>query len=99
MVDHGARNLVFTSRSGDGHPRSKELLESLAKRGAKVKAFACDISDRSAFKEVLREVDATFPPIRGVLTCAMQLQVRCHLQSTQTEPHVADNYRTRPLRT
>lgn len=32
MVEHGARNLVFTSRSGDSHPRAKELLNSLTER-------------------------------------------------------------------
>lgn len=75
MVDHRARYLVFTSRSGDTKPAAKELVESLVKRGVNVKAFACNISDKAAFAAVLKEVDSEYPPITGVLTCAIQLQV------------------------
>ncbi|KAI3400337.1 hypothetical protein diail_3354 [Diaporthe ilicicola] len=74
MVDHGATHLVFTSRSGATKPAAKKLVDSLVKRGVKVKAFACDISQVSAFADVLEEVNRDFPPICGVLTCAMQLQ-------------------------
>ncbi|KAG9239333.1 hypothetical protein BJ875DRAFT_491623 [Amylocarpus encephaloides] len=74
MVDHGARYLVFTSRSGATKPQAKELVDGLIKRGVHVKAFACDISDLDAFTKVLKEVEAEYPPIRGLLTCAMQLQ-------------------------
>lgn len=98
MVDHGARNLVFTSRSGDQQPRAKELVEGLVRRGVKVKAYACDISDREAFQAVLKEVEESFPPIRGVLTCAMQLQVSCFHVKVENMI-VADMDRIRVLKT
>lgn len=75
MVDQGARNLVFTSRSGAKRPEAQELIKDLTERGAKVEAFACDTSDVSDFSMVLEQVKARFPPIRGVITCAMHLQV------------------------
>lgn len=75
MVDQGARNLVFTSRSGAQRPEAQQLIVDLRKRGADVEAFACDTSDVPDFKRVLEQVKARFPPIRGVLTCAMHLQV------------------------
>ncbi|KAL2069774.1 hypothetical protein VTL71DRAFT_14453 [Oculimacula yallundae] len=74
MVDQGARNLVFTSRSGAKRPEAQALIRDLTERGAKVEAFACDISNVSDLLEVLEQVRAHFPPIRGVLTCAMHLQ-------------------------
>lgn len=75
MVNQGARNLVFTSRSGAKKPEAKKLLEDLTKRGATVAAFVCDTSEADEFSAVLDKVKAGFPPIRGVLTCAMHLQV------------------------
>lgn len=75
MVDHGARYLAFTSRSGATKPAAKELVDNVVKRGVNVKAFACDISQKEVFAAAFDEIKAEFPPIAGVLTCAMQLQV------------------------
>ncbi|KAL1634456.1 Type I Iterative PKS [Diplodia intermedia] len=74
MVGQGARNLVFTSRSGAKRAEAQTLLDALHKHGAKTKAFACDISNASDLRQVLECVKRQFPPIRGVVTCAMQLQ-------------------------
>lgn len=76
MVDQGARNLIFTSRSGAKKVEAQKLLENLRRRGARVEAFACDRSNIAEFSKVLEEVNAQYPPIRGVLTCAMHLQVQ-----------------------
>jgi NAD(P)-dependent dehydrogenase (short-subunit alcohol dehydrogenase family) len=75
MVRQGARYLVFTSRSGAARPEAQKLLKELAEQGAKTKVFACDISNVCEFEHVLEHVTAEFPPIRGVITGAMQLQV------------------------
>ncbi|GFF43418.1 lovastatin nonaketide synthase [Aspergillus udagawae] len=74
MADQGARNLIFTSRSGDKRPEAKKLLANLRSQGVHVKAYACDISDASQLDTVLQEAAVEFPPIRGVVTCAMHLQ-------------------------
>ncbi|GLA55110.1 type I Iterative Polyketide synthase (PKS) [Aspergillus niger] len=74
MADQGARNLIFTSRSGDKRPEAKKLLANLRAQGVHVKAYACDISHASQLDAVLKEAAVEFPPIRGVVTCAMHLQ-------------------------
>jgi NAD(P)-dependent dehydrogenase (short-subunit alcohol dehydrogenase family) len=76
MVDYGAKNILFTSRSGTADPKAKALVEELIKRGTRAKVAVCDISEASALQNVLDEATQEgFPEIRGVVTCAMQLQV------------------------
>ncbi|KAK3322951.1 hypothetical protein B0H66DRAFT_515672 [Apodospora peruviana] len=75
MVQRGAKHLVFTSRNGARDPRAKQLLENVENEGVKAKSFASDISDEKQFQAVLHDLEqAGFPPIRGVVTFAMQLQ-------------------------
>ncbi|KAK2606646.1 hypothetical protein N8I77_005380 [Diaporthe amygdali] len=70
MVKKGARHLVITSRSPDIH---SALLEDLERRGARVRVFALDISDRMALDKVYSEICNTMPPIAGVANAAMVL--------------------------
>ncbi|AXE28005.1 hypothetical protein C0216_31345 (plasmid) [Streptomyces globosus] len=44
---HGVRDLVLAGRRGGGAPGMAALVEELAGAGAKVRAVACDISDRA----------------------------------------------------
>ncbi|KAL6910061.1 KR domain-containing protein [Trichoderma evansii] len=75
MASKGARYLVFTSRTGASKPEAKALLHALEKVSVQCKAFACDISSVATFGQVLQDIrSANFPPIRGVITFAMQLQ-------------------------
>ncbi|EHK20651.1 uncharacterized protein TRIVIDRAFT_223622 [Trichoderma virens Gv29-8] len=74
-VDQAARHVVFTSRPGATTPHACKLVDELTKKGAKILAFACDISNFSEFKDVLKTVkDNNFPLIKGAINCAMQLQ-------------------------
>lgn len=41
-------------------------------------AFACGISKVSQLQNVLTAVDKEFPLVKGIITCAMQLQVFIH---------------------
>ncbi|CAG8327922.1 unnamed protein product [Penicillium salamii] len=75
MSDQGAKHLVFTSRSGATKPEARKLLDELQGRGVNTLAFSCDISDANQLQDVLAAVEANqFPPIKGVINCAMQLQ-------------------------
>ncbi|KAJ5715842.1 uncharacterized protein N7483_013023 [Penicillium malachiteum] len=75
MSKQGAKHLVFTSRSGATKPEAKSLIDELQGQGVNTLAFACDISDAKEFRDVLDAVEANdFPPIKGVINCAMQLQ-------------------------
>lgn len=75
MVDRGARNIVFLSRSGAQKEEARNLLKELTAQGARVAAYACDLSDKDRLRLVLEEVPSEFPPIRGVIQGAMVIAV------------------------
>ncbi|KAK6207953.1 hypothetical protein QIS74_13034 [Colletotrichum tabaci] len=54
MVGNGAMNLVFCGRSGASTPEAKEMVRTLREKGARVRAYACDIAEES---EVHRMVE------------------------------------------
>ncbi|KAJ5788006.1 hypothetical protein N7457_002996 [Penicillium paradoxum] len=75
MADQGAKHIVFTSRSGATKPEAKKLVEELHARGVNTLAYACDISDANQLRDIIADVKTNhFPPIKGVINCAMQLQ-------------------------
>lgn len=74
MTDHGARNLIFASRSGLAKQEARELVKELKEKGVTVAVFSCDISDPSQLKYSLAQA-SSMPPIRGVIQGAMVLQV------------------------
>lgn len=74
FVAAGARYIAFLSRSGDGSPAAKAVLESLKSKGAQVKVYRCDVADEDSFLAVMRQCAEELPPIKGVLQLAMVLQ-------------------------
>lgn len=70
MVNHGARHLAITSRNPNVPP---SLIQDLERKGARVRVFSLDVSDRSALAQVHSEICATMPPIAGVANAAMEL--------------------------
>ncbi|GAM41965.1 polyketide synthase [Talaromyces pinophilus] len=74
MVQQGAQHIVFTSQPGATKPEAQKLIAELHKLGAKTIAFACGISKVSQLQNVLTAVDKEFPLVKGIITCAMQLQ-------------------------
>ena len=86
MTNHGARNLIFASRSGLAKQEARELVKELKERGVTVAVFSCDISDPSQLAYSLAQANS-MPPIRGVIQGAMVLQVclwHSHLDSNST---------------
>jgi NAD(P)-dependent dehydrogenase (short-subunit alcohol dehydrogenase family) len=75
MVDRGARNLIFLSRSGVQKEEARNLVKELTAQGARIAAYACDLSDEDRLKLVLQEVSRDLPPIRGVIQGAMVIAV------------------------
>lgn len=73
MFDHGAGHVVFLSRSG-GEKNSADL-KSLCQRGLAVDALKCDVSSSSQVDEVVQHLQAQGRRIRGVIQCAMVLEV------------------------
>ncbi|PHH79322.1 hypothetical protein CDD80_5085 [Ophiocordyceps camponoti-rufipedis] len=74
MAEHGARHLVFVSRSGSEKAEARESVAKLEAVGVRIKSYACDVADREQLKSVLEDVSRTMPLIRGVVQGAMVLR-------------------------
>ncbi|KAK1710885.1 PKSN polyketide synthase for alternapyrone biosynthesis protein [Colletotrichum acutatum] len=73
MFDHGAGHVVFLSRSG-GKNNSADL-DCFRQRGLAIDALKCDVSISSQVDEVVRHLQGQGRRIRGVIQCAMVLEV------------------------
>jgi len=106
LVEHGARNIDFISRSGASTEDAKNLLGELQKRATIVKAYSCDISDETALQLLVQQCASEMPPIKGVIQCAIVLRDTLfenmnHTQwteSTRPKVHGARNLHTHLLR-
>ena len=74
LVDNGARNLCFLSRSGAASAGAKALVADLRSRGVRIQVMKCDISDESSLKAALQICSDEMPPIKGVFQGAMVLR-------------------------
>lgn len=74
LVRHGARHLIFLSRSGATKPEAAATLKKLEEMGCHVAAYACDVSRGEAVESAVAEAQKSFPPIKGVVQGAMALQ-------------------------
>lgn len=68
MVDRGARNLLFLSRSGAKAPEDLAFLQSLIERGVNVLAVPLDICKEDDLRQALAYTN--MPPIQGAIQCA-----------------------------
>ena len=66
LVDHGAKNLILTSRRGVATPSSQPILDVLAEKGANVVLVAADVSKPDS----VAKIKAAAPNLRGVLHAA-----------------------------
>jgi NAD(P)-dependent dehydrogenase (short-subunit alcohol dehydrogenase family) len=69
LVERGARSLVLLGRSAPS-PEAAAAIRGLEAQGAHVESVPADIADRSALQAVFARVDATRPPLRGIVHCA-----------------------------
>ncbi|CAG8944284.1 unnamed protein product [Penicillium salamii] len=75
MASHGAKQLIFLSRSRPVESEAvKQLLDDLESTGCRAKTLICDIADSVAVKQVLGECATSLPPIKGCIQCAMVLK-------------------------
>ena len=73
LVDRGARHLVLIGRSGAASAEAKAVLSDIAKRGVKVLADPCDITDLRALERLFEKIQTTMPRVVGVIHAAMVL--------------------------
>jgi NADPH:quinone reductase-like Zn-dependent oxidoreductase len=72
LAEQGARHLVLCGRSAPG-PAAEEAIERLRAAGVEVVAAACDVSRAGDVARVLARIQATMPPLAGVIHAAVVL--------------------------
>ncbi|EXK33530.1 hypothetical protein FOMG_10801 [Fusarium oxysporum f. sp. melonis 26406] len=73
LAEHGAKNLIFVSRSGTSKPEAAALVESLEKNAVNVAVLRCDVSDYEKLSAGVHDALKTMPPIRGLIHGGMVL--------------------------
>lgn len=85
MAGRGAKNLVLLSRFGPRTDSARELIEELQANEVRVETPSCDVTDLERMKEVLAELSADMPPIKGVMQMSVVTHVSHHiLRSTRS---------------
>ena len=74
LADRGARHLVLLGRRGPSADEAKTALARLERRGIRVLARACDVTDRAALAGLLEEIEREMPPLRGIVHAAMVIE-------------------------
>ena len=83
LAEHGARNLIFLSRSGDGNSReTKALVEELAAAGCSAQIVAGSVARLDDVRHVITQARL---PVTGVVQMSMVLRVRAEFRITLLE--------------
>ena len=70
MVEHGAKYIALTSRN----PKvSQEWLDLMERRGATIKIYSMDVTDKESIDSVVEVMRSTMPKVGGVANGAMVL--------------------------
>ena len=70
LAAQGVARLILTSRRGEASPGAVEAMASLRALGADVEVTAVDAADSDRMAEVIRAVDTSASPLRGVVHTA-----------------------------
>lgn len=70
LVEAGARNIAFVSRSGASSDSAREFVAGLVDRDINVRVIYADICDKSALLSAIMSPLLGMPPVRGVFQCA-----------------------------
>ena len=74
LVESGARNLVFLSRSGATTPAAIDLIKLLQHAGAAAKVFKCDVGNIRQLETAVEEITKHLPPIKGMFHLGMVMR-------------------------
>lgn len=69
FADQGARHLVLVSR-GTPSPSVLHTLRAIEAQGTQVVTQACDVAEAQQVQDLMQTIDATLPPVRGVVHAA-----------------------------
>lgn len=67
MAQHGARNIILASRSGQEKANIIDLVKHLAASGVNVKVCQCDVADEANLQLLISDCAKIMPPIGGVI--------------------------------
>ncbi|KLU92414.1 hypothetical protein MAPG_11360 [Magnaporthiopsis poae ATCC 64411] len=73
MMERGARDFVFLSRSGADKPEAAQLIKTLQSAGARPSVYRGDAANKRDVERVVSEVSRS-RPVKGVVHAAMVLQ-------------------------
>lgn len=71
LASKGARHLVLLGRRGLASPEAEAAVSALQASGITVRVCSCDVTRRKALADVMKDIAATMPPLRGVVHAAM----------------------------
>ncbi len=74
MAKRGARSLVLSGRSSSLRPAAKKTVAELRDAGVNVSVLPADITQADDVRRVLRTINDSLPPLRGVIHTAMVLE-------------------------
>ena len=75
LVRRGARHLALLSRRGAAAtPGAEQILEEFAAAGVSVVAPACNVADADPLRGTLASIQASMPPVRGIVHAAMVIE-------------------------
>jgi NADPH:quinone reductase-like Zn-dependent oxidoreductase/short-subunit dehydrogenase/acyl carrier protein len=73
LAESGVGNLVLIGRSGIKDEATQSRVDGLRARGVKVLVEAADVSSKEELADLIGRINREFPPLSGVLHCAMVL--------------------------
>jgi NADPH:quinone reductase-like Zn-dependent oxidoreductase/acyl carrier protein len=73
MIERGARNLALVGASDASAMAAKEHFAGAVASGMNLLTAAVDVSDAAAVAGLLSKIQATMPPLRGVIHAAMKM--------------------------
>ena len=76
MLQRGARNFLFMSRSGDSKPAARSLVNDLKAEGANVHVVAGDVCTASEVQNLVDTALQRCGAVGGVVQAAMALDVK-----------------------
>lgn len=75
MIEKGAKHILLVSRNAESHPEASKLTDEARSQGCNLLIRNCDISDEHNLIALLADCAGQIPPVRGVITAAMLLNV------------------------
>ncbi|KAJ6441489.1 56kDa selenium binding protein (SBP56) [Purpureocillium lavendulum] len=79
MIENGARNVVYLSRSGGESPQDQAFVNELLSQGCQAQVFKGDAASLSDVENAIRKSNK---PVAGVMLMSMVLQDRAFLKLT-----------------